>query len=297
MAYLPYVLALIGVCLAAYAWQNSVRLARLSQTDEHAAPQVRPKFSAPSRLGYRISWLVFGVVATVVLIASFYLDDAVARLVEEHSEGGLRTAGGFVSHYGDWPEHMLLGSVLWILAYFLRSRRWQRIILMMILASILGGLTADVVRGVTGRPRPSTQVADGWYGPHLDYKYNAFPSGHAAASTAFFAVLLFVEGPIGAVALIIPLAVATARILVDAHHFSDIVGSVIVGVVAAMLRKESFVRAPIDTRQMRRRVASSRMAMGLPSAKSGNCRTVGRANDSCTHHRCALEFFYAHRAG
>ncbi len=96
-------------------------------------------------------------------------------------------------------------------------------------------LLASVVAGTTGRPRPSTRVADGWYGPSIQYKYNSFPSGHTSASAGFFVVLALAEWPVGAVALVVPLAVGAARMLVNAHHLSDIVASLIVGVLAAYL--------------------------------------------------------------
>ena len=182
-----------------------------------------------------MSWIIFSGFAAVLLIASFYFDASVGHFVSDHQSSRLRNVGRLISHYGDWPQHALLGAILWIIAYVLRSRRWQRIVVMMLVASVMGGLTADIVRGVTGRPRPSTHVSDGWYGPHLDYKYNAFPSGHAAASTAFFGVLLFVEWPIGVVALLIPIAVGWARIYIGAHHFSDVVASAIVGILSAYL--------------------------------------------------------------
>jgi membrane-associated phospholipid phosphatase len=248
--YLPYLVAVIGICLALYAWQRSVRLARSARKEgerlggssnnlpdqshrrtlEPASGQIFFKRDVSRR---QLRWIIFAVASMLVLIASFYFDDSVARLVKDQTGPRLRAAGRFVSHYGDWPEHAALGGILWLVAYMRKSRRWQRVVLMMILASVLGGLSADVVRAATGRPRPSTHLADGWYGPHLDYKYNAFPSGHAAASTAFFGVLLFVEWPIGAIALIFPFGVGIARLVVNAHHFSDIIGSAIVGVVAA----------------------------------------------------------------
>lgn len=198
-----------------------------------ADAELPPAVSKQARTRATLRWVIMAIVAALLLIGSFYFDDSVVRLVNEHPNARLKAAGGFVSHYGDWPEHAGLGVALWLLAWLLKSRRWQRIVLMMILASVLGGLTADVVRGATGRPRPSTHVPDGWYGLHLDYKYNAFPSGHTAASTAFFGVLLFVEWPIGALVLIFPIAVGIARLVVNAHHFSDIIGSAIIGVVAA----------------------------------------------------------------
>lgn len=180
-----------------------------------------------------LHWLLFATVVGLILFASFYLDDSMIGFVNDHPEPRLKAVGRFVSHYGDWPQHVILGIVVWIAAWLFRSCRCQRIVLLMIVASALGGITANAIRFATGRPRPATHIADGWYGPSAQYKYSSFPSGHTTASTAFFGVLLFVEWPIGCVALIVPFAVGAARIYVGAHHFSDIVASVIVGMLAA----------------------------------------------------------------
>ena len=61
----------------------------------------------------------------------------------------------------------------------------------MIIACALAGVAARVVKISTGRARPSVQSEAEWNGPRLNPRYNAFPSGHTAASTAFFATLAF----------------------------------------------------------------------------------------------------------
>jgi membrane-associated phospholipid phosphatase len=194
----------------------------------------------PTRSRTKVWIILLVILAVVGLTVSFFLDEPFARLVHEHPDARLRTAGRFISRYGDWPEHALLGVILWSIAYVRRSPRWQRIVLTMIGASVFAGLTANAVRIATGRPRPSAHLTDGWYGPHFDYKHNAFPSGHTAASTAFFSVLLLVEWRLGIIALIIPFSVGLARIYVDAHHFSDIAASGIIGIASAYIAARIF---------------------------------------------------------
>ena len=109
----------------------------------------------------------------------------------EHSN---RTAKQFmrnVSRYGDWPEHVLAGLFLVAIAWWRGSKRWVRIGLTMILACALAGIAARGLKITTGRARPSVKQELGWNGPRLSPKYNSFPSGHTAATTAFFGVLFF----------------------------------------------------------------------------------------------------------
>ena len=107
-------------------------------------------------------WLIFGIIAALLCIVSFHFDDFVIRLVNDHPNARLKAFGRFVSHYGDWPEHAVLGGILWAIAYLLHSRRWQRIALLMLIASAGAGLSTDAIRFATGRPRPSTHIVDGW---------------------------------------------------------------------------------------------------------------------------------------
>lgn len=158
-------------------------------------------------------WLAVVGAAALLLAGSFYLDDSVIRFGNDHPSASLKAFGRVVSHYGDWPEHIALGGIVWTAGWIRRRRSWQRIALMMISACALAGLSSDAVRFATGRPRPSTHIADGWYGPHTDYAHSSFPSGHTSASAGFFLVLAFVKRPIGAVAVVFPLLVGLARII------------------------------------------------------------------------------------
>ena len=70
-----------------------------------------------------------------------------------------------VGQFGDWPEHVTLGLVLLVLAYWRRSKKWMRIAAAMILACALAGVGARVVKIAAGRARPSVANGGGVEGP------------------------------------------------------------------------------------------------------------------------------------
>jgi undecaprenyl-diphosphatase len=72
-----------------------------------------------------------------------------------------------------------------------------------------------------------------WNGPRVSSRYNAFPSGHTAASTAFFATLALASWRIGLGFLVIPLLIAFSRMYVAAHYLSDVVCASMIGVLVA----------------------------------------------------------------
>jgi membrane-associated phospholipid phosphatase len=180
-----------------------------------------------------LRWFLVFPAAAFLLLASFYGDVGVHAWMTEHQFSWLRSFMQAVSKYGDWPEHVVLGLLLLGTAYWRGSKHWQRIFAAMIIACALAGVAARVVKISTGRARPSVQTEAEWNGPRLNPRYNSFPSGHTAASTAFFATLAFASWRIGAGFLVIPILIAFSRMYVAAHHLSDVVCAAMIGAMAA----------------------------------------------------------------
>jgi membrane-associated phospholipid phosphatase len=178
-------------------------------------------------------WYLWFVAAALLLLASFYFDAATQAWMAQHQSAGVRSFMRAVSRFGDWPEHVGLGLILLGVAYFRRSKKWMRIFAAMILACALAGAAARVIKISTGRARPDVQTEAGWNGPRFSYRYNAFPSGHTVASTAFFATLALASWRIGLGFLFIPLLIAFSRMYIAAHYLSDVVCASLIGVLCA----------------------------------------------------------------
>lgn len=188
---------------------------------------------------------IWALVAAIALGLAFLLDASVHDWIMTHQSPGLRSFMEKVSRYGDWPTHVALGLILAGVAWLRGNRKWSRIFLSMLIACALAGVAARVVKIGVGRARPSVQTQAGWSGPSLSAKYHAFPSGHTAASTAFFAVLFLVRWRIGLACLPIPLLIGFSRMYVTAHYLSDVVFAAILGLVCALLVAR-FVLRPIE---------------------------------------------------
>ena len=178
-------------------------------------------------------WYVLFAAAVVLIPASLYLDANAEAWIVQHQSSGTRNFMRAVSICGDWPEHVVLGLVLLGIAFCRGNKRWTRIFAAMLIACALAGVSARVVKIATGRSRPNIQTEAGWNGPRLSARYNAFPSGHTAASTAFFATLAFASWRVGLGFLAIPLLIAFSRMYVAAHHLSDVVGAALIGLGVA----------------------------------------------------------------
>jgi membrane-associated phospholipid phosphatase len=174
---------------------------------------------------------------------SFFLDDAVIAFVKGHSNQSLQTFGRFGSYFGQWHWLMLPCAVVAVIAWKRRDAVCLRILCAMIITSIIAGLGVNALRVTTGRTRPSApaEIKQGWYGMRHNGKwivikadYNAFPSGHAAASMGLVAPLLVMRRRIGWLLACVPLLIGAARICVGAHHLSDVVAGLLAGVAVAI---------------------------------------------------------------
>jgi len=178
-------------------------------------------------------WLIGIVIAAIVMIAAFYFDEPVRDFMAQHQNHATDNFMGNVSRLGDWPEHFALGLALAGFAWWRGNRKWTRIFLSMLVALAIAGLVGRGIKIGTGRARPSVRAEEVWN--RFSTKYHAFPSGHVAASTAFFGVLFFAKRRAGLACLLIPILIGFSRMYVSAHYLSDVVFAAILGILCAIL--------------------------------------------------------------
>ena len=181
------------------------------------------------------SWSIALGIAILVLGCAFWLDPFVRSWIVGHPNPVARNLMGRVSRFGDWPTHVIVGLILAGVAWWRRNKKWSRIFLSMLIACALAGVAARVIKITTGRARPSVRTEQTWTGPSLSEKFHAFPSGHVAASMAFFGVLFFANRRIGLWFLAVPVLIGVSRMYVAAHYLSDVVCAGVLGVFCAWI--------------------------------------------------------------
>jgi membrane-associated phospholipid phosphatase len=153
----------------------------------------------------------------------------------------------FFTHWGDFPPIALLLLLLLLIASLLRRPFAARILLLMLGSAVAGGLVANLLRILTGRARPSTKGPPGWYGLRThgrwiagSYKYSSFPSAHTAVAIACVIPLWLLlparlRLPVALPATLAALCIAASRIILNAHHLSDVLCSVWLGTAISSL--------------------------------------------------------------
>lgn len=180
-------------------------------------------------------WLLFGAAAALVLATSFLVDPAVQSWMTAQRTPEMRSMMHWVSYIGDWFGHAVVALLAGAIAYFRQNRRWVQICIAMIVSLALAGVVTRVVKVATGRSRPSVEIDAGFNGPRFNAKYHAFPSGHTASSIAYFGVIAFANLRLFAALLPIPLLIGFSRLYLGSHHFSDVIGGVLLGAAVAVL--------------------------------------------------------------
>src|SRR5439155_6774957 len=187
-------------------------------------------------------WLIGIAIAAIAIGAAFYMDDTVWHFILQHQSRAVRSFMHNVSRFGDWPSHVALGLLLLGIAWWHSSKKWTRIFLSMLLAMAIAGIAGQVIKRTFPRARPSVKSELRWGGPRFSTKYHSFPSGHVAASTAFFGVLMFARRRIGLTCLPIPILIGFSRMYVGAHYLSDVVCVAALGILCALVVTHFFLR-------------------------------------------------------
>lgn len=189
--------------------------------------------------------LLLGII--FLMYGAFLIDTPVhARVVKAEGDAWRNSRSEMIvksiSRYGDWPELMLFGLIAYGVARYSNNRRWQRIFLIAMLASTIAGGVANTFRLTTGRTRPraSPAIEQGWYGLYHEghcligkSEFNSFPSGHTATAVGFAAVVFFASLFWGSIAMVIAIAIASSRLLLGAHHPSDLLAATILAFIVA----------------------------------------------------------------
>jgi undecaprenyl-diphosphatase len=103
------------------------------------------------------------------------------------------------------------------------------------------GLAANALKIVAGRARPRA-LDDGVFGFHFfefGYRFNSFPSGHAAIAAAVAASICFARPGAWPAAALLWLLLAGGRVVTGSHFVSDVLAGGAVGIAVMVVVERS----------------------------------------------------------
>lgn len=104
-------------------------------------------------------------------------------------------------------------------------------------AIVGAGLAANLLKVVAGRARPRA-LDSGVWGFHLfelGYRFNSFPSGHAAIAAAVASAICLARPRAWPFAAFLWFALAGGRVLTGSHFVSDVLAGGVVGIAVTVL--------------------------------------------------------------
>jgi membrane-associated phospholipid phosphatase len=144
-----------------------------------------------------------------------------------------------VTHFGD-PLVVTLLAVAVAVWCWLRGRRRDAIYLLAVRAAVV--VLGFILKEAVARARPSLPQ------PVAHASGYSFPSGHALGAAALYTSLAVVAAgwagrswrvALAAVAVVVPLAVATTRVLLGVHFPSDVAAGLVLGWAVALLGRSA----------------------------------------------------------
>ena len=198
--------------------------------------------------------LLFGAaLAVAVVIATMFMLDAWSVRQARGLPAALLTAAGRFTDLGKsgyflWP----LGILMLMLAALYSPampRFWRGVLAawgvrigFVFTAIAAPSLFDTVIKRLIGRARPFVAGSDVWaYEPFSWHaRYASFPSGHATTAFAALVAIGAIFPQARALLWIYAVLIALSRVVITAHHPSDVIGGAIVGAVGAVMVRNWF---------------------------------------------------------
>lgn len=228
--------------------------------------------------------LALAVIGAIVIVALMYLIDAF--------EIGLMPKRGTP---GLWPVRILTDFgkseyVLWTIAAVLivimllspRIHGQARAVLISLatriafifLAVLFANLIGETIKGVVGRGRPFVGgQANPFNFSHFAWSetYASFPSGHATTSFSLTFAVVALWPQMRVPMIVYVTAIAASRLILLAHHPSDVMAGALTGVIGAM-----FVRYWFAARHLAFTIRADGTIHPLPGPSWGHLKRVAR---------------------
>jgi len=225
------------VAVMALVWHSLLRILR---------PPSHSRRAEASRRWARRTLLLTATVAAAIVVLMYLLDAFEIGLMPPRGTAGL------------WPVRILTdfgksAYVLWTLTAIMivialmlpRLSGLARSVLIglgtrmqfVFLAVLLPVLAGEVIKGMVGRGRPFVGgVADPFNFLVFSWKeaYSSFPSGHATTAFALAYAVSSVWPGARSAMIVYALLIAGSRLVLLAHHPSDVVAGALMGVIGAM---------------------------------------------------------------
>lgn len=184
-------------------------------------------------------WYILLPLLLAMVICYFFVDPWLAELVYQQDHWHHSQFLQILTILGSWPLMISITIVLYLLSRQFKIKEKIRFSLAQIaLTLIISNLIVSVGKFLLGRARPMLWLEKhiyGFYGPSLQKSYWSFPSGHTVTVMAIIWSLCLIYSRYTTYWLIVGGLLVITRILLLKHYLSDVLTSVYLAMVVAVI--------------------------------------------------------------
>lgn len=185
--------------------------------------------------------IVYSLVTILLSAVSFFFFDREITLFFSTTPQFFRDIFEFITLAGD-SKYSLVPSFLLFIYFRLKPNRLRESQAIFVWLSIaISGIVADILKFIVGRSRPRLFLEQNIYGfDHFKtgHIWNSFPSGHSTTAFSLGVALAFLFPRYRPWLLLVAFIIASSRIIITAHYFSDVlIGGLIGGLTALALER------------------------------------------------------------
>jgi membrane-associated phospholipid phosphatase len=186
-------------------------------------------------------WLFWGLFLGATAMIASPFDFIMFEWVKSGQSKEAGMLAGFLDQIGKNAYINLVGVViLSALAILWKCRRMRRVAMSFFLASLLSGISVQIIKPLVGRPRPSECLekqidSTRLSGPTFRNRLHSYPSGHTATTAAGCAVLAIFFPRLLVPCVSLAIAMAWSRIYAQSHFPLDTLHGALIGYLCAFL--------------------------------------------------------------
>jgi undecaprenyl-diphosphatase len=247
------------------------------------APSHSRRAEAARRSARHVLWLAAGIGALVIALM-YWLDATEIRLMPPRGTASLWPVR-ILTDFGKsaYVLSVLAGISLAVLIVSAAARGTARSLLLglgtrlqfLFFAVLAPALLGELIKWMVGRGRPFVGgEANAFNFSHFagTEAYASFPSGHAITAFALAFAVAALWPRARAVMLVYAIVIAATRLVLLAHHPSDVVAGALIGVIGAM-----FVRYWFAARRLGFAITRDGTVLPLPGPSFDRFKRVARS--------------------
>ncbi len=186
----------------------------------------------------KMQLLITLLCVTAIIFSYLFFDQTVAVWSHTHIIGEDHELFTTITEFGDALYYLVGFSITSLfLRYVWKKYHWANIAFFLFSTVAASGVSADIIKWIAGRYRPSQLFEHGLYGfdfLHIDRALTSFPSGHTATAFALATAITYLWPKASPTVWLFAILIGISRIMICAHYPSDVIAGAFVGTVTTL---------------------------------------------------------------